>query len=192
MKKILFITALSLSATLIKAQTRTDWGVKGGLNISNLRYENVTNPDAKVSGYLGVLAHIHLTRQFAIQPELLFSGQGAKETVAGTDYTLALNYFNLPVLGQIMVGNGWRIETGPQAGVLASAKVKSGGNSSDIKDIYKTFDFSWVFGVGYLTRSGFGVDARYNLGISNINDQSSAGINNRVFAAGIFYQFKGR
>ena len=191
MKKLLFVSILSLSAMLSQAQ-HTDWGVKGGFNFANLSYANSTNPDLRFSGYLGVLAHVHLTRQFAIQPELLFSGQGAKETISGTDYTLALNYINLPVLGQIMVGNGWRFETGPQLGVRASAKVKSGGNSSDVGDGYKTFDFSWVFGAGYLTRSGFGVDARYNYGISNINDESSEGVHNRVFALGVFYQLKGK
>jgi|GEM_PF-78281 len=190
MKKFLFVSILSLSAILSQAQ-HTDWGVKGGFNFSNMSYENSTNPDLRFSGHLGVLAHVHLTRQFAVQPELLFSGQGARETISGTKYTIALNYINLPILGQIMVGNGWRLETGPQFGTRVSAKLKEGGNSRDIGDGFKTFDFGWVFGVGYLTGSGFGVDARYNYGISNIND-GSEGVHNRVFAVGVFYQLRGR
>ena len=29
-------------------------------------------------------------------------------------------------------------------------------------------DFSWVFGLGFLTAANIGIDARYNLGPSNI------------------------
>ena len=189
MKKILFLSFLSLNCMFLKAQESVAFGVKGGFNVANLRYENSTNPDAKFSGYLGVLAHFHVARSFAVQPELVFSGQGAKETVSGTDYKLALNYLNLPILAQVMVGDGWRIETGPQFGALLSAKYKSGGSSSSAKDDFKTFDLSWAFGVGYLTHSGFGVDVRYNFGLNSINDVTSEGINNRVFQAGVFYQF---
>ncbi|HSC39395.1 MAG TPA: hypothetical protein VLD19_16040, partial [Chitinophagaceae bacterium] len=57
-------------------------------------------------------------------------------------------------------------------------------------DSYKTFDLSWVFGAGYLTKSGFGIDVRYNLGLTDINDAGgSTSIHNRVFAVGAFYQF---
>ncbi len=193
MKKLCILVIMSnaiLAASAQKGGTHTEFGVKGGLNIANVSVENTTNPDSKVSFYLGGLAHIHLDKQFALQPELFFSGQGYKQTQSGTDYKTSLNYINLPVLGQFMFGEGFRIETGPQAGVLVSAKTKVNGNSVDVKDNIKTFDFSWVFGAGYLTESGFGVDARYNLGISDINDVSSDKVSNRVFAVGVFYQFK--
>lgn len=191
MKKILFFSFLSLSVMMAKAQSHSpvSFGVKGGFNVANLRYADETNPDSKLSGNVGLLAHIHVARQFAIQPELVFSGQGAKETVDGKDYKWALNYLNIPVLAQAMFGHGWRVETGPQAGILVSAKSKVDGNSADIKDNFKTFDFAWVVGLGYLTHSGLGIDARYNIGLSSINDATSEHINNRVWQFGVFYQF---
>jgi hypothetical protein len=51
--------------------------------------------------------------------------------------------------------------------------VKNDEESTDIKDDYKKVDFSWAFGASYVSNSGLGVDARYNLGISNINDDAS-------------------
>jgi len=195
MKNAFFITALSLVGSLAHAQkshsysAHTEFGVKAGLNVSNVSVESSTNPDSKASVNIGVLAHIHLDRQFAFQPELLFSGQGYKYTVSGTTINVPLNYLTLPLLGQFMFGDGFRVETGPQPGVLVSAHAKANGNSTSIKDSYKTFDLSWAFGAGYLTKSGFGIDVRYNLGLSNINDASSAKIHNRVFAVGAFYQF---
>ncbi|GAC1599774.1 MAG: porin family protein [Chitinophagaceae bacterium] len=186
-----------LSVLFINAQSRQDhygphveFGLKGGLNIANLHIQNTSSPDAKPSFYAGGLAHIHVTRYFAIQPEIMFSGQGAKQTTPDGSYKLNLSYINMPVLAQAMVGDGFRLETGPQLGILAAAHQKIGATSTNIKSNYKTPDFSWVFGLGYITPSGFGVDARYNLGISNINNVNSTHVNNRVFAVGVFYQFK--
>ncbi len=196
MKKVFFIVLLSVSIMFAQAQTHGNairphaaFGLKGGLNIADMHIENNSAPDAKPSFYLGGLAHIHLTKFFAVQPEIMFSGQGFSQNIENTKYRYNFNYINLPALAQFMVGDGFRLETGPQLGILASAHQKVGGNSTDIKDNYKSADFSWVFGLGYITPSGFGVDARYNLGMSNINDASAAKVNNRVFAAGIFYQF---
>ena len=55
---------------------------------------------------------------------------------------------------------------------------------------YKTPDFSWSFGASYVTMKGLGFDARYNHGISNINDVPGNNYKNRVFQFGIFYQFR--
>ena len=192
MKSIILITALLWGVFIAGAQnlhTHTEFGIKGGLDVSNVHIDNSTNPDSKASGYFGILAHVHLTQQFAFQPELLFSGQGYSQTIAGTTYKTSLNYITLPILGQLMFGNGFRVETGPQPGILASAHLKSGGNSTNEKDNFKSADFSWVFGAGYVSHSGLGVDARYNLGLSNINDGEGS-LQNRVFAVGLFYQFK--
>ncbi len=189
MISLLVITTLSLTAQK-KQSPPVEFGLKAGLNISNAHVQNSNNPDSKASFYAGALAHIHVTRQFAIQPEIMYSGQGYLQKVAGADHKINLGYINIPVLAQLMFGEGFRLETGPQLGLLAGAHDKVNKVSVDIKDNLKKIDFAWVFGVGYLTPSGFGVDARYNLGISNINDVNSTNVNNRVFAVGVFYQFR--
>jgi len=196
MKQVLCIALLAVCALFASAQSNhktvtphAEFGIKGGLNIANLHVENSTNQDAKASFYLGGLAHIHVTKFFAVQPEIMYSGQGFNQTIDDTKYRARLSYINMPVLAQFMFGDGFRLESGPQLGVLAAARQKAGSSSTDVKDLYKPLDFSWVFGLGYVTPSGFGVDARYNLGINNINDVSANKVNNRVFAAGVFYQF---
>jgi len=197
MKKIVAITTALLGFFVAGAQSHHDaytphaeFGLKAGLNIANLHVQNSSSPDAKASFNAGGLAHIHLSKYFAIQPEIMYSGQGAKQTISGTDYKANLHYINVPVLAQLMIDDGFRIETGPQLGILASARQKAEGTSTDIKGNYKTADFAWAFGLGYITHSGFGVDARYNLGISSVNKASSPNVNNRVFQAGVFYQFR--
>jgi len=191
MKKVFFIAAMITVSLFVNAQKcHVQPGLKGGLNVASLSTANNSNIDPRVSFNVGGLAHIHLSKEFALQPELLFSGQGAVQTISGTDHKTNLNYLQLPVLLQYMIGTGFRIETGPQFGALLSANREVGNVKIDSKDAYKTMDVAWVFGAGYLTKSGFGVDARYNVGLSNINDVRGDKINNRVFAVGVFYQFK--
>jgi len=201
MKTILFASAMTLSVVSMQAQSGKQhdrsqagatFGLKGGLNIANVHLDNSDSYDldSKTSFYLGGLAHIHLNRSFALQPEIMYSNQGYKYTNLNVTNRVNLHYINVPVLGQLMVGDGFRLETGPQLGVLVAARQKTGNVSVDVKDNLKPIDFSWAFGAGYVTHSGFGVDARYNVGINNINDVPNSGkINNRVFQAGVFYQF---
>src|SRR5258705_6280752 len=184
MKSILFSVAFIAMALIVHAQ-RTDayFGVKAGQSIASLNVEDGVDYNARASAHVGVLAHIHLTSHFAVQPELFLSGQGGKD---GNE-KLRLLYLTLPLLLQYMTGNGFRLYTGPQLGVLLSAKDKTGNVEVDFKDQLKSVDFSWVFGTGYqFPGSGFGIDARYNLGISNIDDGSPV-VQNRVFAVGLFY-----
>ena len=192
MKKILIMatTVLFCIVCKIKAQN-AEFGIKGGLNVTNLHSTATNNLDSRASVYVGGLAHIHLNKYWAVQPELIYSCQGATQNRVDGDVTYRLNYVNLPVLLQYMFDGGFRLQTGPQLGLLASAKQKSEGTITDIKKNYTTGDFSWSFGGGYLTHSGLGIDARYNLGINNINNTgSTAKLQNRVFQVGLFYQFK--
>jgi len=93
------------------------------------------------------------------------------------------------LLAQYMTNDGFRLQTGPQLGLLTSAKSEFGDVEFDTKDDMSSVDFSWIFGAGYLFPSGFGIDAQYNHGISNISDDESFGARNRVFQFGVFYQF---
>ncbi len=192
MKKLFFITAI-ISGSFIANAQHVQFGLKGGLNVATVNIDNSNlNVDPRISAHVGGLAHIHLSKEFAIQPELTFSGQGYQVNGSGTnsDQHFNLSYINLPVLLQYMFESGFRIETGPQLGLLVGAKYKVGSVETDIKDSFKKVDIGWGLGLGYITKSGFGIDARYNLGLSKINDNNSDKVTNRVFQAGVFYQFK--
>jgi len=191
MKHVLLIVCGLVAVTAIHAQrTRTHFGIKGGVNIANIKIEGAGDGDTRIGFHAGGLAHIHVTQHFAVQPELLFSTQGRRETIGGVKYKTNLSYINVPVLGQFMTGSGFRLQTGPQFGVLVDAESGVDENTNDVQKNYKTPEFSWVFGASYLTNTGIGFDARYNLGLSNINDLSSREYKNRVVQLGLFYQFK--
>ncbi len=184
-KKSFIISAMVLSSFILKAQD-VSFGLKGGLNISSLKVSNTSaNYDPRISMHAGGLAHIHLTKQFAIQPEVVFSGQGFKTS---GDEVYRLNYLNVPVLVQYMFDNGFRLQTGPQVGFLLSGKRYKDDVTVDVKDFYKQVGFDWAVGAGYLIpKTGFGLDARFNFGIAKLNDDAEADHRSGVFQVGVFY-----
>jgi hypothetical protein len=178
---------IATGLVLTSFSQNTHFGVKAGLNSSSIKISDGEDYDSKLGFHIGGLAHIHISKHFAVQPELMFSTQGGQDD--GDDFKLKLNYINLPVLAQYMFDGGFRLQTGPQIGFLTGAETKEGDVEIDVDDQIQSIDFSWVFGGSYLFPNGFGVDARYNLGISNISDISGFEAKNRVFQFGVFYQF---
>ncbi len=165
-------------------------GVKGGLNIYNINNDNNSTYDTKAGFNLGLIGHIHLAKQIALQPEAYYSLQGAKFTVLGADTKINLSYINVPVLIQYMFDNGFRLQAGPQVGFLIHAESKTGSSKVSIMNDLKKVDFALSAGIGYVhPPSGFGIDARYNFGLSDINKNSSTKSTNQGFQLGLFFLF---
>lgn len=207
MKKTLLPLALILTVSCF-AQTKgttatagtskpvAQFGIKAGANLADVKTDLYPNHEAKWGFHAGLLAHIHLNSHLAIQPEIIYSRQGFKQQIASnSQLDMKLDYINIPVLIQYM-NRGFRLETGPQIGLLVKGVGDvSTGQEYEMKDFLKSTDFSWSFGLGYLSVLGVGVSARYNLGINNINESvrvqgvQNNEMNNRVWQFGLFYQF---
>jgi hypothetical protein len=185
--KLLAMMALLVIASTAMAQV--NFGAKAGLNLYKVSVDEGDATDMKAGMHVGLLAHIHMSDQIALQPELVYSMQGAKSEFDGDELKLNLDYINIPLLLQYMFDNGFRLEAGPQIGILTSAKMKAGGNSVDVKDSFNSIDFGIPLGVGYISDSGFGADLRYVFGLSNINESDDVKSSNRGLQLGVFYQF---
>jgi len=156
-------------------------GIKGGANLYNVHNDNNTKYDPRIGYHFGILGHIHFNKRFAFQPEIVYSAQGAKYTNENGVVKYNLDYINVPVLFQYMFNNGFRLQAGPQVGFLIRAT-----NKNDLKPI----DFGASIGASYIfPPTGFGIDARYNHGFSNINENSAVNSTNRGFQFGMFYIF---
>ena len=186
MKKVLLLFVFASS--LIVSQAQVKFGGKAGLNLSTFSGDDADGAKSKIGFNIGALVEIPVASSFAVKPEVVFSTQGAKDEEGG-DTKLNMNYLNVPVLGKYTSTSGFFAETGPQIGFLMSAKAKSDEVDIDVKDGFKSTDFSWAFGIGYeMLESGFGVNLRYNLGLSNLPDED-AKFKNSVFQLGIFKTF---
>ncbi len=186
MKKISLGLTL-LIVTIGASAQDAKFGIKAGLNISSTSNSNGGESGTRLGPHAGLLAHIHLSPQIALQPEIMYSSQGGKVG----DVNLNLGYINIPLLVQYNFDNGFRLQTGPQVGFLVGVSDKVNGNETNFfsSDDFKTNEFAWSFGLGYLSESGFGVDGRYNLGLSRINDAGTGSTKNRVIQLGLFYMF---
>jgi Outer membrane protein beta-barrel domain len=192
MKKIILLLPVACIAVFASAQVR--FGVKAGYNLSTLIYSGTVTLDGEKSksGFnAGLYASIPFSESFSLQPEFVYSQQGANFQNNTEEGTLNYDYLNIPVLIKYKLPVGLFFETGLQVGILLTANEKSNGNSTDI--MYKTYspDYAWPLGLGFeMPNKHFGIDLRYNLGLINIlRSGSDVNVKNSVFQFGVFYTF---
>lgn len=175
------VFALLLFVGVASAQ-HVNIGIKGGLNAYTFTDKSVFDNDLRFGGYIGLIGHMHLAKQIALQPEVVFSMQGDKD--------ISLNYINIPLMFQYMYDNGFRLQAGPQLGVLVGAKSKILNVQTDVKDNFESIDLGLGIGVSYVNpATNFGVDFRYNHGLTNIIKLGDENFYNRGFQVGVFYLF---
>ncbi len=187
MKKILVIVALAtvFMATKVNAQ-EFNFGAKGGLNLATLNGKDADDLKMKIGFNLGLVGEYAFNEKIAIQPELLFSAQGAKAEEGDDDFKLKLNYLSLPVMFKYYVAEGLSLQAGPQISYLLSAKA----NDEDVKDDAQKIDFALGLGAGYKLDNNLFFDARYTYGLSKIGKGDDAGkVYNGVFQISIGYMF---
>ncbi|HEV3413932.1 MAG TPA: porin family protein [Puia sp.] len=187
MKKLALVLLAGISFATAHAQLA--FGIKGGANISNVNGSQVSGTSSLVGFNAGAYLKLPLTHHLTIQPEVVYSGQGFKATYSGIETNIHSNYINVPVLLKYHM-MGVFIETGPQIGFLATAKSTTQGVTLDDKKNYNSSDFSWVIGAGVkIPMTPISLDARYNFGLSNIDNNSYTGdnltIHNGSFQIGI-------
>ena len=181
MKKLILVAIMLFSiATVVQAQS-IRFGIKAGANFANQNGDDV--PDVSKEGitsyHAGLVSEIKLMDRFAIQPELLYSTQGASYKYAGEEFKNELGYLSIPVLAKIYLSESLSLELGPQASFLL--KDRKNFNPGDAN----TFEFAAVGGLGLNITKNLFVQARYGLGlteatkdadIKNTTIQLSAGI----------------
>ncbi len=192
-KFFLFASSIIFSGLAVPAQKNVHFGVKAGANFSTITSEGASSTGSKTGFHAGGLAHIHLNKSWAIQPELVYSLRGGKNNLpGGATQSINLNYINVPILLQYMFDNGFRLQTGPQVGFLVNANYKTGNVKTTVTNLYNSTDFAWGFGASYLSNVGLGIDARYNLGLTDVYKPGNGKQANNVFQLGLFYMFKHR
>jgi hypothetical protein len=184
---LLLLTGFFLRA----ANAQIQLGVKGGVDFSTITGQYYGQAQTLAGFNVGALISLPLFNKFTLQPEIVYSSEGAKTTEVNVTTNLVNNYLNFPVLIKYNNATGIFVETGPQVGYLLNAKLKIPNFNEDEKPNDKNLDFSWVFGLGYLFKDlNLGIDARYNLGLSNFIDQNYIGnATNNVIEVGVFFVF---
>jgi hypothetical protein len=188
-KALLIALTTTVFALGAKAQSKTTFGIRAGVNFQNLNGEDAQGHDfdnkIKTGFNIGVNAEVPLAPDFYIQPGLLFSTKGCKTENPGTDDTkVNLSYLEIPInllykptlgAGKLLLGFG------PYIGIAVGGKRKTGSNdvsfefSNDVKSTdpaytrtLKRLDFGGNLLAGYELSSKISVQLNAQLGMSNL------------------------
>ncbi|WP_073404296.1 porin family protein [Mucilaginibacter sp. OK098] len=171
-----------------KLMKKLEFGITAGGNYSNFTGANFAT-DPLPGFHAGLTVSYKFTDNFLVSEEFLYSLQGAKVkdgTLAGQE--IKLSYASVPILFKYRTNSGFYVEAGPQA----SFKVKEDlGGITDSK-FAKKIDFAMAGGLGYQSKMGLGIGARYVYGLQKVQETPSpilGDIKNNSIQASIFYVF---
>lgn len=161
---------------------------------------------------IGAEFEYQLTDMFSMAAGVNYSMQGSawkddNVLLGGVKYKIKdtkveLGYINVPVVVNAYLFRGFAVKTGVQFGFLVSANMKASFSAESdvvnqtvnydmkIKDECKKFDVSIPVGVSYQFKVPIVIDARYNIGLTNVGKDSDESIKNQVFQLTVGYKFK--
>ncbi len=171
MKKIL-LSAIALVAFGAANAQEMKFGAKAGANFSN--FTGDLDSDSTTSFYLGGFVDFTISEKFHVQPEVLYSMEGAKDA--------AVNFIKIPVMAKYYVAETFNIQAGPYIGFKAGA-------DSGVDDAVKSMDFGIGAGAAYDITGNLFVDARYNIGLQNISENSAIDVKTSTIQIGLGYRF---
>lgn len=198
MKKLLIVglmlVGIAGSHTAL-AQVQFSLGIKGGVNFANLDVNSSISDNYKNrTGFHGGAFALFKVTAFAVQPELIFSQQGSKVSFSSQDINANFSYLNIPIMAKFYLPLGLNLQLGPQFGFLTTAEsdfnpISGAQTTTDLKEYYKNSDVSIGMGIGWDLPMKLSIDARYNLGVTEIEDNASLSqTKNQVFQISLGYK----
>jgi hypothetical protein len=185
--------------TGLVAQTDIRVGPMIGINNATFRGDDAEDAGSRTSFLLGGFLSFRLNRQFALEPELLYTRKGAETTFEDLTGTLALDYIQLPILAQIrfpspnwtpyiLVGPGFAFRTRCRVSV-ESQGVEISDDCSGADVGVSDSDISLIGGLGIEVQD-FSVSLRYDHGLSRLPDTGTDNVYNQTFSITFAYAFR--
>jgi opacity protein-like surface antigen len=163
---VLFAMSHTAQAQLVK------FGIKGGVNYANQNGSAITvnsknyDTSAITSYHAGFIAEVKLTDGFSIQPELLYSTQGATYKNADIEIKNELGYLAIPVVAKFSLNKTVSLDLGPQASFLLSERKNANFNDS------KSFEFGVAGGLTLNVTKHIFLQGRYVLGLTEASKEA--------------------
>ena len=181
-KKVLFAAVLLASFSTMSFGQNMKFGIKGGLQSTNLSGDGHQYRDPRLGIFFGGFGQKAIQSKVIFQPELLFSLQGSNEE--STDENINMWYLNVPLMFKFNVAGGFNLEAGPQLGFLLSASA----DDDHISDDYNPLDLGLNFGASYNFTSHFEGGIRYCVGLTDAYDGRGDAYN-RALQFSVGYRF---
>ncbi len=188
----LFLFSVAPGAT--QAQGLVNFGIKGGVNIANISFDDFDDNDPRTGFTIGAALNIGFPMlPVGLETGLYYSQQGTtlKSTLLDLEGTTKLDYLKIPVLAKVMLGPPGPLSpyfvAGPYAAFILNAEQETTTNglsgTVDISDEVESVDFGLTMGVGAdfkLMPATMSVQIRYSYGLTDIFEET--GSKNRVLS----------
>ncbi len=199
-------TTVAVMSTL-KEKEPVRFGIKGAANASQFSEQELNTKNQKLGFNAGVFVNIPLSKQFALQPEVLYNQMGAKSVLTSSEVqsgnttikteqnvSTTLNYISVPLMVQFKPTDNFYFEAGPEFSYFIDGKDKgesmvssttNGITSTQIqsasrdidKDAIQRFNFGLGLGLGYYFTDHLGINARYVNSLTHIYKDTPVGQN---------------
>lgn len=178
-------------------------GAKAGLVMADISVDDAEfiDTDSRSSVGFGAFLQVPVGGSLSVQPEALYMPKGFSGEDAGLDVSAKVAYLQVPILVQYHIQTGGnltpRLFAGPTIAFELSCDVDftfdgetDEESCEDAGLATKSSDFGATFGAGVDVGLGnmvLTIDGRYDLGVTNIADDSDADAKNRAwgFFAGL-------
>jgi hypothetical protein len=196
---VLFIVLkANISFAQVEVPIKITKGLKGGINFANFHGADAES-DFKNAFIFGGFVGVTLSNLITVQPELLYSGKGAKQGSESNRVKYKLNYLEIPVLLKFKVLQAPKVKPGLYLGPAVAIKInakrelqENGETSeSDLEGI-RTPEIGFAIGGTidfYLGVGAIVFDARYTNGFNSIFEAEGIEVKNGVFSfmAGLLF-----
>ena len=202
MKKLKIVCLAFLSIFLLNTtKAQQGFGIRGGVVASDQKISIANlidaNPKSKLGLDLGVVYNLPLSSNFSLQPEIHYTQMGWKVNAFITDLSANFDYIRIPILVKYdVLPKNEKLSLSPFAGPYLAHLVKEDVDllSDVLNDIpLKKVDVGIDFGLMLNLQSGFFLDVRYMLGLTNLNDLNTGvelgDINNKGISVGVGFIF---
>ena len=146
---------------------QTEFGLKTGLNLSDIVMTNYINPDVesdlriKTGLLAGFFVNGRVKERIGLAAELLYSDKGVR-----ANNTIHLHYITLPLLIQYELAGNIRAEIGPEVGYMFSARSEIGNESTTYNNkVDLSLDGGFRFSISRLI-----VGIRYCVGVFSVRE----------------------
>ncbi len=195
--KIILLAALFLSTiTLYAQEKKTTFGVKAGLNLSNIGSSegNYDNTKTKAGFHAGFTLDYAFTPNWYLLTGLEYTSRGVKVELSSNDQDITAAYVQLPLAAafkfQFTDDLAILVHTGPYFAYGIHGEIKRGSHTQDtFSDVaLKRFDCGMTLGAALEWRKLF-FTMGGELGFVNIMQKNNNKAENRNFTLSVGYKF---
>jgi hypothetical protein len=181
---VILSLVLVLSITSVTGQSSDEnnlkFGIKGGLNISNMYTKDVQDHNTLMGFHAGLFLKMPITSVLAFQPELIYTMKGSELTynsfISGKA-SFSLNYIEMPLLAVINLSENININGGLYVATLTRVKITNQSNVALFnfeneleKSDFEMIDYGLVLGTG-LDFKKISIGLRYEYGMKPVGKE---------------------